>query len=96
MRAYGRLVSKKIQANLIYPDDARGARLQGVPVVSFTVLANGQIRSETLRIVTSSGKPKLDAAALKTITASVPFDPPPREMTIAIDVFYGNMGKNSR
>lgn len=91
IRAYVKLLSKKVQANLVYPDDARDARLEGVPVVSFTVLPDGRIRPETLKIRTSSGKPKLDAAALKTVTTSVPFDPPPREITIAIDVVFGEM-----
>jgi protein TonB len=57
--------------------------------VSFTILASGQIRPETLKIVTSSGQPRLDGGALKTIRASVPFDPPPKEITIAIAVDFG-------
>ena len=53
----------------------------------------GQICPETLKIAVSSGKPKLDAGALKTITASAPFDPPPREMTVSIVVEFREMGK---
>lgn len=91
IQAYVKLLSKKVHANLVYPDDARDAQLEGVPVVSCTILADGRLRPETLKIRTSSGKPKLDAAALKTVAASAPFDPPPREMTIAIDVRYGDL-----
>jgi protein TonB len=94
LRNYVRGLSKKVQANLAYPDNARDAGLKGGPFVSFTVLPDGRIRPETLKVATSSGKPKLDAAALKTITASAPFDPPPREMTITVEVVYGEMGKN--
>jgi protein TonB len=91
LRNYVTLLSKKVQSNLVYPDEARGARLQGVPVVSFTILPDGRIRPQTLKIETSSGMTKLDAAALKTITASAPFEPPPREMTVSIDVAFGEI-----
>jgi hypothetical protein len=46
-------------------------------------------RPESLKIVAGSGQAKLDESALKTIRASVPFDPPPREMTVAIAVAFG-------
>jgi protein TonB len=78
-----------VQAHLVYPDDGRRAGLQGTATVSFAVLRNGQIRPETLKIVTSSGQPRLDASALKTIRASIPFDPAPKEMTVAIAVDFG-------
>jgi protein TonB len=89
LRQYGRLLSKKVQANLVYPDEGRQAGLQGTATVSFAILRSGEIRPETLKIVVSSGQPKLDASALKTIRASTPFDPAPRDMTIAIAVAYG-------
>ena len=86
---YIKSLSKKIEAHLVYPDEGRKAALQGIATVSFTVLGNGQIRPETLKVVASSGQPQLDASALNTVRASVPFDPPPKEMTIAIGVAYG-------
>lgn len=87
--AYVRTLSKKVQAHLIYPEDGRRAELKGTATVSFAILSNGQIRPESLKITDSSGQPKLDESALKTIRASVPFAPPPREMTIAIAVDFG-------
>jgi periplasmic protein TonB len=89
LREYAKLLTKKVQANLVYPDEGRQARLQGTATVSFTILASGQIRPETLKIVASSGQPKLDESALKTIRASLPFEPPPKEMTVAIGVGFG-------
>jgi protein TonB len=86
---YVKLLTKKVQANLVYPDQARRAGLQGIATVSFAILNDGQIRPETLKIIESSGQPKLDASALKTIRASVPFAPPPKEMTVAIAVAFG-------
>ncbi len=86
---YVKRLSKKVQANLVYPEEGRQAGLRGAPKVSFAILANGQISPETLKIVESSGHPKLDASALKTVRSAAPFDPPPRAMTIAIAVDFG-------
>jgi periplasmic protein TonB len=82
-------LSKKVQDHLVYPDDGRQAQLQGTATVSFAILRSGQIRPETLKIVTSSGQPRLDTSALKTIRASIPFDPAPKEMTVVIAVDFG-------
>ncbi len=89
LREYVKLLSKKVQAHLVYPDDGRRAGLQGTATVSFAILRNGEIRPETLKIVASSGQSRLDASALKTIRASLPFDPAPKEMTIVIAVEFG-------
>ncbi|ACB96625.1 TonB family protein [Beijerinckia indica] len=89
LKEYIKSLTKKVQTNLAYPDQARQSGLQGTPTVSFTVLPSGQIRMESLRIVASSGKPELDQAAVKTVRASVPFNPPPKEMTVAIAVSFG-------
>lgn len=89
LKDYVKLLSKKVQSRLVYPDEGRQAGLQGAATVSFAILPTGQIRPETLRVVESSGQPKLDASALKTVRSSVPFAPPPREMTVAIAVAFG-------
>jgi protein TonB len=87
---YGKLLTRKVMSNLVYPDEGRQARLEGAATVSFTILANGQIRPDSLKIRVSSGQPKLDASALKTVRASAPFDPPPRELPVAIAVVFGS------
>jgi len=89
LKGYVKRLTKKVQANLIYPEEGRQAGLHGAATVSFTILGSGQIRPETLKIVASSGQPKLDASALKTVRSSAPFDPPPKEMTVAISVSFG-------
>jgi protein TonB len=86
---YVKRLSKKVNANLVYPDDGRQAGLRGAPTVSFGLRLDGQIRPETLKIVASSGHPKLDASALQTVRSVAPFDPPPREMTVAIVLGFG-------
>ncbi|PNG26387.1 energy transducer TonB [Methylocella silvestris] len=89
LKAYVKRLTKRVQAHLAYPDEERQAGLQGAATVSFTILPGGAIRPETLKIISTSGQPKLDASALKTIRLSGPFDPPPREMTVALAVAFG-------
>lgn len=86
--AYVKQLSKRIQTRLVYPSEARAAGLQGSATVSFTISANGQIVPSSLRIVTGSGQPQLDAGALKTVRAASPFAPPPREMNVAVAVGF--------
>lgn len=81
---YAKALAKKVRGNLVYPDEGR----RSTAIVSFTIMADGKIRDDTLKIVESSGQAKLDASALKTIRASVPFDPPPKEITIAITIDF--------
>jgi protein TonB len=87
---YGALLTKKIRENLVYPDEAKRARLQGVTTVSFVILSDGVVQPGTLQIAKSSGQPALDAGALNTIRASAPFPPPPREMAVKIGVRFGD------
>lgn len=89
LNEYVKRLSKKVQANLVYPDEGRTAGLQGNAKVSFTISGDGQIKPGTLTLVASSGQPKLDASALATARSCAPFDPPPREITIAVEVRYG-------
>lgn len=97
LRAYLKVLTKTVQENLVYPDAGRSQGLKGTASVAFTVQADGAVAPGTLRITTSSGQPKLDAAAMKTVEASAPFAAPPRSITIAISVVYGKVtrgGKN--
>lgn len=89
LREYVKRLTKKVQANLVYPDEGRKAGLHGNATVSFTLTRGGQVRPGTLTITASSGQPKLDASALATIRACAPFEPPPREMNVAFVVGYG-------
>jgi periplasmic protein TonB len=89
LNIYVQALSKKVQTHLVYPEDGRRAGLKGTATVSFAILSNGHIRQESMKVTESSGQPKLDESALRTIRASVPFAPPPREMTIAIAVDFG-------
>ncbi|TDX62824.1 protein TonB [Methylosinus sp. sav-2] len=89
IRVYIRQLSKRIHTRLVYPEEGRRAGLRGVAKVSFGILASGQIREETLKIVATSGQERLDVSALKTVRSSMPFGPPPREMNVAIDVVFG-------
>ncbi|MCK9917102.1 TonB family protein [Microbacteriaceae bacterium K1510] len=81
---YVKGLSKKIRSNLSYRNNGR----RSSAVVSFTILADGNIRSDTLKIVRSTGQPKLDTSALQTIRASAPFDRPLQELNVAVVVDF--------
>ena len=89
LRDYAKLLTKKVMRRLVYPESGRWAGLRGAAAVSFTILPDGALRPDSLRIISSSGEAKLDESALQTIRASAPFDPPKREITLKITVIYG-------
>jgi len=88
LKGYLRELKRKLQNNLVYPDSAKLAGLQGTAVIGFSVMENGAIREDTLRIIKSSGFPDLDLNALSTARSSAPFPPPPKEIAIAIAVGF--------
>jgi len=81
---YVKVLSKKVRDNLVYPPNGRPASA----VVAFTILADGKLRADSLRIAESTGQPRLDASALQTIRASAPFPKPPKELSVAIIVDF--------
>jgi protein TonB len=89
LQAYAKALSKRVQTKLVYPEAGRQAGLQGAATAAFTILPDGGLRPDSLKIVSSSGQSKLDESALKTIRACAPFDLPPREITLKITVKYG-------
>lgn len=89
LQAYAKLLTKKVQSKLVYPEGGRQAGLRGDAAVSFTILPDGALSPGSLRIVSSSGEAKFDESALKTIRACAPFDPPHRKITLKITIKYG-------
>ena len=89
LRDYAKRLTKKVQSRLVYPETGRWAGLRGAAAVSFTILPDGALRPDSLRILSSSGEAKLDESALQTIRAAAPFEPPRREITLKITVIYG-------
>jgi protein TonB len=81
---YVRVLSKKVRANLVYPQNGRSASA----VVAFTILTDGTIRPGSLKIAETSGQPRLDESALQTIRASAPFPRPSKELSVAIIVDF--------
>jgi len=70
----GKIVSKLRRA-LRYPAAARSQGLRGEVQVSFTVSASGGVGG--IRVVSSSGSPVLDKAAVETVRRAAPFPPIP-------------------
>ncbi len=69
-------VASKLRRALRYPAAAKRQRLRGQVRVGFVVAANGSVAS--IRVVSSSGSPLLDDAALEAVRRAAPFpDIPP-------------------
>jgi protein TonB len=81
-------VSRRLQANLVYPEETRKRGLEGVSTVSFTITESGTIREGSLKVRKTSGYAALDSNALKSALASSPFEKPPKEMTVRIAVEF--------
>lgn len=82
LRDYVRLLGKSIQGRLA--EEGRRATV----AVSFAIAEDGHVRPDTLKVIKSSGETRLDLAALRAIRTSSPFAPPPRAMTVTIDVSF--------
>ena len=91
INAYGARLSRRIMANLVYPEEVRKHGIEGVSRIMFTVMESGDIKTGSLRVQRSSGYPGLDESALKSALASSPFEERPKEMTISIAVSFDVM-----
>ncbi|MFG6457450.1 TonB family protein [Roseateles sp. BYS96W] len=83
-RRYLVALKRAVKARLSYPAEANGAT--GAPVVAFGLRPDGSVEPGSLTIRRSSGNTALDEQALRAVQAVVPFEPPPRAMTIALDI----------
>jgi protein TonB len=63
-------IRRRIQAALVYPPLARLQRVEGEALLHFEVDRDGAPRE--LRVFRSSGKPSLDRAAIRAVTAAAP------------------------
>ena len=87
-RAYMARVVRRVRANLSYPGEACVIRGGFLATIAFTINAEGDIKGDSLRVIKSSGSAILDSSALKAAQASVPFEPPPEELDIVVDVSF--------
>ena len=95
-KAYLAKLRKRIQGNLIYPEEARKIGVSAVPTIAFTITESGDIKGGTLRILKSSGYAALDSNAVKSALASAPFEKPSREINVSIAVSFDVTTTRSR
>lgn len=81
-------LTKRLQANLIYPQEAKKKKIEGTSLVSFVITESGEIGQNTLAVKRSSGNAVLDAAAMHTVVTSAPFQKPPRELNVSIELEF--------
>ena len=91
MAEYVRAIQKKIAKNLVYPEEAKQAKLEGAVNLELVLLRKGDLLSVLIR--QSSGYPILDQAALNVVQRFSPYgrfpsDVGAREITVTIPIVY--------
>ena len=86
--AYMVQLTKRLQSNLIYPQEAKKKKIEGTSEVSFVITESGDVRQNTLAVKRSSGNAALDAAAMHTVVSSSPFLKPPRELSVSVELAF--------
>lgn len=87
-RRYMTALAKAIKAGLTYPAQARGAT--GMVVIAFRLHADGSVEPGSLLVRKSSGHAILDEQALLAVRSAMPFEPPPKPMSIALDIPFSD------
>jgi len=70
--------------NLNYPEQARRQHIFGKLQLSVSIRADGSV--ESIEVSRSSGKPILDAAAMRIVRLAAPFSPLPPSITKDTDI----------
>ena len=92
---YTSKVARRLQSNLVYPASMRRKGIEAVAVVVFTIAKSGEIKDDSLGVRTGSGYKEIDKNALKSVRLGAPFDVPPRELTLAIELVF-EVGRSRR
>lgn len=88
MRDYLARLARRIRGNLQYPKEVRKKGIEGVTRITFVITESGTIKEDSLKVCRSSGFDAFDSNALKSVLASAPFDKPPKEMSVSMDVSF--------
>jgi protein TonB len=65
------VIRQRIAQAIVYPEEARRQRQQGVVEMRFLIARDGSV--EAVEVVHSSGHPILDESAAQTIRRAVPY-----------------------
>jgi protein TonB len=87
-RRYLAQLHRAISPYVKFPSEARNLTASVMPKVRFSVDESGHIVDDHVEIVTSSGHPAIDQAAIRATRHGAPFPKPPRAMTIAMRVEF--------
>ena len=88
-------IKDKIEWAWVYPQQAQRAGYQGVLTLTFTILRSGELKE--VRLVSTSGYPILDRAAMQAVRDAASFGPMPsswddQELTILANFHYQLVG----
>jgi len=88
LNIYTTRVANRLQANLVYPEKMRRDGIEAVTTIAFTITGSGQIKRNSLNVRKSSGYKEMDDNAVRAARESAPFDKPPKELSLVIDVAF--------
>ena len=95
LNRYTSMVARRLQANLVYPANMRRKGVEAATTIAFTVTESGQIKRDSLQVRKSSGYREMDDNALRAVRESAPFDKPPRELALVIELAF-EVGRSRR
>jgi len=75
---YYRVISRRIEEQAVYPEEARQRKEEGLVYLSFVLSKDGHLEEVKVRI--SSGYERLDRAALESIKKASPFPAFPKQI----------------
>jgi len=88
IREYLARLKKRLQANLVYPEETRRLGIEGVPTIAFVITQTGNIKPNSLQVLKSCGYGALDSNAMRAALTSAPFEKPPKELNVSIAVSF--------
>lgn len=86
-RKYMARIARQIRANLPKLVGENGGT-SIFTTIAFTIIASGDIRENSLRVQKSCGNSALDSSALRTARVSAPFEIPPEQLDMVINVYF--------
>ncbi len=75
-----------VMQHLKYPDEAQSRGLEGKVLISFIIMADGNVKD--IKVLVSSGYSVLDKNAIDTVKSSAPFPKPPANAELRMPVNY--------
>ncbi|MDR1576862.1 MAG: energy transducer TonB [Deltaproteobacteria bacterium] len=87
-RQYLAELSRHLNRNLVYPEEAKRYMMVGQPTIAFTIATSGALLRGSVQVVKSSGYEILDRYAIMAVEKTAPFSKPPKEMKMTVTMNF--------